>query len=855
MGRQTATKASTNTTAECADQRSQAHASQYVPSGPHTDVLALQRSAGNRAVTQVLEAEGSNRPSPGNVHEDIQTLGNKRLRPLLSANASYVDAEFAGMRKRNDLAHEAPALSGVVQRKCACGDHPMAGGECQECSKKKRFGLQTKLKVNEPGDIYEQEADRIANQVMAIPAHPAVSGAPLRIQRFSEQSNGRMDGVPASVDQALAGPGRPLEPALRQDMEQRFGYDFSGVRVHTGAATEKSAREVNAHAYTAGQDIVFDKGLFAPGTQEGRRLIAHELTHVVQQRGSSARIQRAPTPRPATPDPDAERAAAVAEAEALLARDTEQEEAFALDGRKRNDKRYAWSLGRQDKARIQENGIKTGELSRELQYEVTVKIRFFEGEAKRAYLQTIGPALAEFLEQSVEILAEASGGQTTQKLTCDDPKSPFLLEYEGEPAKARCTNVTTDPEFNEGLFDRHISSAVGVAVEGTTWANVEYDRFKVMLVKYRNGSSEYFMLDDIGNFRYGGGSSVHLVDKFLKRKNGLLYPVYNGRITFSEVLTPNIIKYKNRLKYQIIEMRDLYDLLQVGGMFASIVGSYGAVSGTPKSGYRSSLQGFRRIKSSPTTKSQVSSMAITTTPAKTPTNPTPQKQLPPGPPTATNKGRSPTVRPGGGRAKYRRPPPPKSKLGIRGGGRGARPTGPPRKRRGGGSGEETPPGGTIVSPHAPDIGDMPTEIRRLPLRPGEKKPQTYLRPGEEKKVTSGGLVTQSGRAPRPVGPRETVGGEIGEAQAGRPVPPQPAPARQPAPPPRPTASRDTRYAERLRLDEGFRQRELTRLRRRGETRKSLLESAAEYERRYFEENGGQDALTVRDVYIYLAGLI
>ena len=90
---------------------------------------------------------------------------------------------------------------------------------------------QTKLTLNTPGDVYEQEADRIADQVMATPAYTAVSGAPPRIQRFSGQSNEQMEAAPASVDQALASPGRPLEPELRQDMEQRFGYDFSRVRV------------------------------------------------------------------------------------------------------------------------------------------------------------------------------------------------------------------------------------------------------------------------------------------------------------------------------------------------------------------------------------------------------------------------------------------------------------------------------------------------------------------------------------------------------------------------------------------------------------------------------------------------
>ena len=299
MGGQTATKASTKTSAEGTGQRSQADASQYVPSGPHADVLALQRRAGNRAVTQLLEAEGGNSPPTGRVQEDIQTPVKKSLRPLPSANASAVDAQFAYVRKRNDLAHEAPPLGGVVQRKCACGNHTMAGGECSECSKKKRLGLQTKLTVNEPGDSYEQEADRIAEQVMAMPARPAMSGAPPRIQRFAGHLTGQTETATASVGQALASPGRPLEPVLRQDMERRFGYDFSRVRVHSGATAERSAQDVNASAYTVGHDIVFDAGGYAPGTREGQRLLAHELTHVVQQSQGAHQLQRWANCKPA----------------------------------------------------------------------------------------------------------------------------------------------------------------------------------------------------------------------------------------------------------------------------------------------------------------------------------------------------------------------------------------------------------------------------------------------------------------------------------------------------------------------------------------------------------------------------
>lgn len=182
----------------------------------------------------------------------------------------------------------------LLQRKCACGS-PTASltGECAECSSKKL--LQTKLAIGASNDPLEQEADRVADQVLSGPSNPAVRSAPPHIQRFTGHATGHADMAPTSVDRILASPGRPLNPALQQDMEQRFGYDFSRVRVHSGGAAEQSALDVNAHAYTVGRDIVFAAGRFAPGTHEGRRLLAHELTHVVQQTISGAMLQRQST--------------------------------------------------------------------------------------------------------------------------------------------------------------------------------------------------------------------------------------------------------------------------------------------------------------------------------------------------------------------------------------------------------------------------------------------------------------------------------------------------------------------------------------------------------------------------------
>ncbi|TCV86753.1 eCIS core domain-containing protein [Sulfurirhabdus autotrophica] len=179
----------------------------------------------------------------------------------------------------------------MFQRKCACGNHMAEGKACAACSKK-TTGLQRKLAIGASNDPLELEADRVANQLLSEPEHHGISRASPRVQRYARSAGGQTESVPASVDRVLASVGRPFDPALRQDMEQRFGHDFSSVRVHSDAAAEESARDVNANAYTVGHNVVFGAGRFAPGTHEGRRLIAHELTHVVQQAGADGVIQR-----------------------------------------------------------------------------------------------------------------------------------------------------------------------------------------------------------------------------------------------------------------------------------------------------------------------------------------------------------------------------------------------------------------------------------------------------------------------------------------------------------------------------------------------------------------------------------
>jgi hypothetical protein len=171
----------------------------------------------------------------------------------------------------------------LLQRACACGD------KCDDCRRKRVIYKQTALAVSESDDLYEREAERISAQVMAGVRHTAISASSSPGAAVEHPSAARAEMGSARVDDALASPGGSLDPGLRQDMENRLGYDFSRVRVHSDSIAGESARSINAKAYTVGNDIVFGKSWFAPQTTEGRRLIAHELTHVVQQTKPSRR--------------------------------------------------------------------------------------------------------------------------------------------------------------------------------------------------------------------------------------------------------------------------------------------------------------------------------------------------------------------------------------------------------------------------------------------------------------------------------------------------------------------------------------------------------------------------------------
>ncbi|MGZ3811132.1 MAG: eCIS core domain-containing protein [Mucilaginibacter sp.] len=170
--------------------------------------------------------------------------------------------------------------------------------------------VQTKLEVNAPGDRYEQEADAVADHVMGMndrSADPSLlsKSADVDVQRkcqeceeedkFVHRKESSAGGVNISNGlnnyiSTLRSSGENLPDSTRRFFEPRFGYDFSNVRIHNNEVAAKSARSINARAYTTDNNIVFNEKQYSPETDSGKRLLAHELTHVVQQ-GSSLQPQ------------------------------------------------------------------------------------------------------------------------------------------------------------------------------------------------------------------------------------------------------------------------------------------------------------------------------------------------------------------------------------------------------------------------------------------------------------------------------------------------------------------------------------------------------------------------------------
>jgi len=207
----------------------------------------------------------------------------------------------------------APAQKRATLRQPPAAGRDFARPQPRPAAGLPRF-LQAKLAVGPVDDPLEHEADATAERVMRMPEPTAATrpGAPVLRRKCAacegedkEKLHMKAAGsagpetAPPIVHDVLRAPGEPLDPETRAFMEPRFGEDFSGVRVHTDRRAAASADSIGASAYTAGRNIAFARGQYDAATTAGRRLLAHELVHVVQQQ--PGRISRQPQPAPGSP--------------------------------------------------------------------------------------------------------------------------------------------------------------------------------------------------------------------------------------------------------------------------------------------------------------------------------------------------------------------------------------------------------------------------------------------------------------------------------------------------------------------------------------------------------------------------
>ena len=291
------TKVSASSNDKTAHERS-TFVAQRFSGGAVEQMLFLQRTVGDQATLRLL-SQRAGRPG-GSQPSDLSIQETERMHVSGRAATPGLGWDFS------KIPLFSPEQARPSQAKSPLTISPLPGI------------IQPKLIVGEVNDPLEHEADRVAEHVVRMPepnpaANPVLSGAVPGVQRACacggecDECQKKQQGdehakvqlktagpggatlteVPAIVQDVLISPGQPLDAATRAFFEPRFGHDFSKIRVHTDARAAESARAVNARAYTVGHQIVFGSGQYGLTAGERARLMAHELTHVMQQGASS----------------------------------------------------------------------------------------------------------------------------------------------------------------------------------------------------------------------------------------------------------------------------------------------------------------------------------------------------------------------------------------------------------------------------------------------------------------------------------------------------------------------------------------------------------------------------------------
>lgn len=254
-------------------------------------VASIHRTVGNQAVQAAVENELGDRINESAHNESEGAI--ERSAPESGAGG--------GRSERS----RSPEPTADMCPRCARLYRAGKPLDCEECERTlgnegtaptllqsmDKGAIQPKLTVGEPNDRYEREADRVADWVLRT-TEPAVDADAEIHRKGSGGDASAVDGRSERRIRSLRGSGRSLSESERSFFEPRFGADFSDVRVHTGVRAAKLTDAINARAFTYGQDIYFARGAYKPEVSSGKRLLAHELTHVVQQDAATDYIQR-----------------------------------------------------------------------------------------------------------------------------------------------------------------------------------------------------------------------------------------------------------------------------------------------------------------------------------------------------------------------------------------------------------------------------------------------------------------------------------------------------------------------------------------------------------------------------------
>lgn len=199
------------------------------------------------------------------------------MRTQTSQNSQPKNIGQEGIHTHASGLGEVQRLPGVRKRAVSFSNHAKIQWLARNDAGRKITGIlpvQAKLKIGRPNDRYEQEADRVADEIMRMEDNDKLYGKD-SVKHSSSARSRAINGCSSNI--------KALKPELRQYFEPRFGYNFAHVRVHTDDAANESATHLNARAYTIGNNITFAAGEYQPETIEGKRLLAHELVHVIQQ--------------------------------------------------------------------------------------------------------------------------------------------------------------------------------------------------------------------------------------------------------------------------------------------------------------------------------------------------------------------------------------------------------------------------------------------------------------------------------------------------------------------------------------------------------------------------------------------